>query len=684
MTRFFIGALVAAAVLSPPGSEAQTGGRPLQTEEFLSLDRVSDPQVSPDGQWVVYTVTTTDLSANSRATDLWLVAASGGEPRRISDVRRGGRHARWSPDGRTVAYVTTRGDGAEVRLYDVARSRSRRLVRLSTGADGVIWSPTGAHLAFVSEVYPECADDACNAARMEAEAGRASRARAYDDLLYRHWRSWEDGRRSHLFVVPVGGGTPLDVIAGSDYDVPVPPFGGSTDYDFTVDGRSLVFTTKVGTDQAWHTNTDIYQVPIEGGEPRNLTSGFRGTEQHPAPSPNGRMLAFLSQERAGFEADRWRLMVLDLSTGAVREVTRGFDQWVADYVWLPNSRELVFTSQLRHHNLIYRTNLNGRIEALMRWGNSSQISIADDGNTMALVNDAINRPGQVFVWSINAGATPQQLTNLNAQVLSQVKMNPAEEISWVGADGNTVRGMLVRPPQYQRGQRHPLLVLIHGGPQGAWRDNWHSRWNAQLFSAAGYVTVLLNPRGSTGFGQRFVDQISQDWGGRVYIDIMSGVEHAARFPFVDSTRIAAAGGSYGGYMVNWINGHSDRFDALVTHAGIHNLESFYGATEELWFPEWEFGGTPWENRTYYEQWSPHRFANNYRTPTLVVHGALDFRVPDTQSLEVFTALRRQGVPARLLYFPDEGHWIGRPQNQLVWWTEVHGWLARYLSPAAVP
>ena len=684
MRPLFSVALAAVAVTLPSGGEAQTGGRPLQVEEFLALDRASDPRVSPDGQRVVYSVTTTDVGANSRATDLWLVAAGGGEPRRISDARRGGRHARWSPDGRTIAYVTTRGVAGEVRLYDVSRRRSRRLVALSTGAAGVVWSPTGTHLAFVSHVYPECGDDACNAARMEAEAGRPSRARVYDELLYRHWTSWEDERRSHLFVVPVGGGTPVDVTAAQDYDVPVPPFGGSSDYAFMMDGRSVVFTTKVGTDQAWHTNTDIYQVSIEGGEPRNLSSGFRGAEVHPSPSPNGRMLAFLSQERAGFESDRWRLMVLDLSTGGVREVTRDFDQWVADYVWLPNSRELVFTSQLRHRNLVYRTNLNGRIEALMSWGNTSQISIAEDGNTMVFVNDAINRPGQLYTWSINAGASPQRLTDLKAATLGRLQMNPAEEISWVWADGNTVRGMLVRPPQYQRGQRYPLMVLIHGGPQGAWRDNWHSRWNAQMFAAAGYVTVLLNPRGSTGFGQRFVDQISQDWGGRVYIDIMSGVEHAARFPFVDSTRIAAAGGSYGGYMVNWINGHSERFDALVNHAGVYNLESFYGATEELWFPEWEFGGTPWKNRTYYEQWSPHRFANNFRTPTLVVHGALDFRVPDTQGLEAFTALRRQGVPARLLYFPDEGHWIGKPQNQRVWWNEVHAWLARYLSPAAVP
>jgi len=396
------------------------------------------------------------------------------------------------------------------------------------------------------------------------------------------------------------------------------------------------------------------------------------------------MIAFLSQERPGFEADRWRLLTLDLRSGETREVTQQFDRSVSELLWYPDSRELLFTAQDRHRNTVYRTGPRGQVDRLLSWGNTSQISFAGDSGVLVFVNDAINRPAQVYVWSVRSGGEPRQLTNLNADVLAQVTMHPAEEISWIGAGGNTVHGMLVRPPQFRRGERYPLLVMIHGGPQGAWMDSFHSRWNAQMFATGGYVTVLLNPRGSTGFGQQFVDQISKDWGGKVYIDIMAGVEHAARFSFVDSTRIAAAGGSYGGYMVNWINGNSDRFDALISHAGIFNLEAFYGATEELWFPEWEFGGPPWRDRTYYEQWSPHRFARNFGTPTLVLHGALDYRVPDTQGLQMFTALRRQEVPARLVYFPDEGHWIGRPQNKRVWWTEVHSWLAQYLGSPRIP
>jgi dipeptidyl aminopeptidase/acylaminoacyl peptidase len=679
MRRFLLAGMlgVAAAVL-PPDLHAQ--GRPITIEEFLTLDRVSEPQISPDGRWVAYTVTTTDLQANARTSDLWLVSTEGGAPRQLSDRRRGGRSARWSPDGSQIAYITARGGTPQVWVYRVSSQRSRPLTSLSTGADGVIWSPTGTHLAFVSEVYPECGDDGCNAARAAEAEGTGTTARIYDELLYRHWNAWEDGLRSHLFVVAATGGPVVDVTVGKDYDVPVPPFGGSGDYAFLPDGQRLVFTTKVGTDQAWQTNTDLYLVGIQGGEPELLTRSLPGADQHPSPSPDGRLLAFLSQERARFEADRWRLMVLDLATRSIREVLPRFDRSVSSIHWTPDGEGFVLEAQDRQRGAVYRATLGGRIEQGLAWGNSGQLSLAADGNVAVLVNDAIDRPGQVFVWNVAAGGPPTQLTFLNAAVLDSLSMHGAEEISWVGADGNTVHGLMVKPPQYRPGRRYPLVVMIHGGPQGAWEDNFHSRWNAQMFAAGGYVTVLLNPRGSTGFGQRFTDQISKDWGGKVFIDIMSGVEHAARFPFVDSTRIAAVGGSYGGYMVNWINGNSNRFDALVSHAGIFNLEAFYGATEELWFPEWEFGGPPWEDRTYYEQWSPHRFARNFKTPTLVIHGARDYRVPDTQGLQMFTALRRQGVPARLVYFPDEGHWIGKPQNQRLWWSEVGAWLERYLTP----
>ncbi|MBI4503525.1 MAG: S9 family peptidase [Gemmatimonadetes bacterium] len=677
------------SLLGAAMSRAQAPRHAMSVTEFLTLDRVSEPAISPDGKQVVYTVITTDLAANRRRQDLWLVSAVGGEPRRISTDSLGGRSAKWSPDGKTIAFVNSRGGTPQVWLYPVSGGPARKLTTLSTGADGVIWSPTGTMLAFVSEVYPDCPDDACNARRAEEDAKRPSKARGYDDLLYRHWNTWEDDLRSHLFVVPAVGGPPTDLLKGKDYDTPVPPFGGSQDYAFSPDGRELAFTAKVasGTEQAHQTNSDIFTVPVTGGEPVNLTANLKGGDQTPAYSADGKSLAFLSQERPGFESDRWRLMVRDRQSGATHEVPQGYDQSIGEYLWAPGGPDFFAVAEERQRHEILHITAGGDVHHILRADsmNPGQIAVGMNGQmpVLAFVADDAENPGNVYTW-IAGHEPPRAVTRMNAERLRTLALQPAEEIKWRGAEGDTVYGLLVKPPRFQPGRRYPLVVLVHGGPQGAWLDNFHSRWNAGLFAAPGYVVFMPNPRGSTGFGQKFVDQISRDWGGRVYTDIMNGVDTVARLPYVDSTRMAAAGGSYGGYMMNWMEGHTTRFRTLVNHAGVYNLESMSGATEELWFPEWEFGGVPWANRQDYERWSPQRFAAQFRTPMLVINGEQDFRVPYTEGLQAFTALRRQGIAARLLVFPDEGHWISRPQNQLKWWTEVQGWLARYLNPALTP
>ena len=674
----------ALATTFPATPAAAQQRRPLDVRTFLALDKPAEPAVSPDGRWVVYTVVTTDVAANRRRQDLWLQGFDSASGRRISVDSIGGRSAKWSPDGRRIAYINSRGGrGPQVWVYDVATRRHARLTSLSTGADGVLWSPTGRMLLFASEVYPDCPDDACNRRRAAADEARPSRARIIDNLLYRHWNAWEDGLRSHLFVVPAAGGTPRDLLVGKDYDTPVPPFGGSADYAWSPDEREIAFTTKVGNDQAWHTNNDIYTVPVAGGEPVNVTAGMMGADQTPLYSPDGHYLAFLSLERAGFEADRARLMVKDRQTGRIREVTHDWDFPIGEYMWAPGGPDLFAVADRHQRNILLHVVLaTGDVHQILIDRNVGQLSVSAtaDGPALAFVSDATNKPAEVFTWALSGHQDPRQLTHLTDAVVAQLAMNPAREFGWVGAGGDSMFGLLLTPPNFDASRRYPVVILVHGGPQGAWFDQFHGRWNSQMFAAPGYVVAMLNPRGSTGFGQRITDQISRDWGGKVYEDIMRGVDAVAALPYVDSTRMGAAGGSFGGYMMNWINGHTNRFKALVSHAGDFDLVSSYGTTEELWFPEWDLGGPPWGNSPDYERWSPSRFAQNWRTPTLVIHGALDFRVPETEGMQTFTALQRQGVPSRFLYFPDEGHWVGKPQNQIVWWNTVQEWLGRYLHP----
>jgi dipeptidyl aminopeptidase/acylaminoacyl peptidase len=681
-----IGCLVLSLACLVSGAQARQ--RALGVTDFLSMERPGEPAISPDGRWVAYTVTTPDLAANRRRSDLWVAAVSGPPaPRRISGDSLGGRSAKWSPDSRRIAFVNSRGGTPQVWIHDLAGGTSRQLTRLGTGADGPIWSAGGRLVAFVSEVYPECRDDACNRARAQADAERPSRARQYDGLLFRHWMTWEDGLRSHLFVVSAEGGEPRDLLAGRDYDTPVPPFGGSESYAFSPDERELAFTTRLATaDQAWSTNLDVYTVPLAGGEPVLVSRNMPGAEQSPLYSPDGRWLAFLSQERAGFESDRVRLMVQDRRGGAIRELTRNFDYSIGEYGWVAGAGGgddiFAIIDKRQRHVLLHIVPGTGEVHEILSNMNPTALSVAPvRPRVLAFLSDAANSAPQVYVWSADNARPqpPRAVTILNRERLAGIAMNPAREFAWLGAGGDSVFGLLLTPPGFDPARRYGAVILIHGGPQGAWHDNFHGRWNAQLFAAPGHVVALLNPRGSTGFGQRFLDQVSRDWGGRVYEDIMRGVDVVARLPYVDSTRMAAAGGSYGGYMVNWINGHSNRFRALISHAGVFNLESMYGATEELWFTDWEFGGPYWQDRTDYERFSPHRFARNFRTPTLVIHGALDYRVPDTEGMQMFTALQRQGIPSRFLYFPDEGHWIGRPQNQLVWWNAVQAWLEQYIG-----
>ncbi len=669
-------ALVLSMLIALP-LRAAAGGRPFTFDDLMAIRRLSDPQISPDGRWVAFTVTTVDKAKNTRNTDVWLLPTTGGEPRPLTTHPAADVRPRWSPDGTRLAFVSTRAGTPQIWTITVAGGEPEQLTRFPTGASGVLWSPDGQHVAFTAEVYPDCPDEACTRQREEERARHPVKARIYTRLLYRHWDTWKDGKRRHLFVIPVVGGTARDLTPG-DHDVPPFSLGGPDDYAFSPDGSELCFAKKESHDEAISTNTDLWIVSVRGGEPRRLTTN-PAADNSPLYSPDGRYIAYRAQERPGFESDRWRLMLYDRRTGRTRSLTDALDHWVEEFVWAPDSQRLYFTVAEGGAFPIYVVTIStGEIRKLVPTGANEGLQITPDGKTLIFLRHGFSQPAELYRVNVD-GSQLTPLTRMNADRLAEIQWGDVRSIWYTGAEGARVHGWIVTPPGFDSTRKYPMIVLLHGGPQSVWADVFHYRWNAQLFAAAGYVLFLPNPRGSIGFGQKFIDEISGDWGGKVYEDVMRGVDHVLSLGYVDPNRIGAAGGSYGGYLVNWIAGHTDRFRALVSHAGVFNLISMYGSTEELWFPEWEFRGTPWTNKELYERWSPHNVAQNFKTPTLVIHGELDFRVPVSEGLQMFTALQRQNVPSKLLLFPDEGHWILKPQNSELWYRTVIEWFDTYLK-----
>ena len=689
--------IFAVMLLAAYAAPAFAARRAMTIDDLLAVKSVSDPQVSPDGKLVVYVMSELDRSTDKSNSDLYLIPIGGGEPKRLTTSGGADNHPRWSPDGKTIAFVSTRGGSSQVWLLPVDGGEARPLTKLPVDASGPIWSPSGEHVAFTSKVYPGKTPEE-TAESDEKKDKEKSKVKVYDKLMVRHWDEWDDGKRSHLFVVDVATGKARDLTPKFDANIPPAPFGGSSDYAFSPNGKELAFTAEPLKDVAWSTNTDIWIVSVAGNEPLNLTDDNPGADAQPAYSPDGDYLAFVSQARAGFEADRWVLKVRDRSDGETTEVTANIDRSVQSFAW-GASREVknpfagnvydVFvvlddagSVAIRELSILPDGDGHIFVNEKPKWiagGVNNSVQVVSGGRELAFVHGSSNSPNEVYKARPD-GSELAALTHHNADLLAKLDIPRAEGFTFKGADGDEVSGWLVKPPGFDPSKKYPVVFLIHGGPQGAWHDEWHNRWNYGMFAAPGYAVVAINPRGSTGYGQKFTDQISRDWTGRVSEDLNKGLDHALKtYPFLDGTKVAAAGGSYGGFMVNWIAGHSDRFAALISHAGVFDLTSMYGTTEELWFAEWEFGGPPWEGSKIYLDQTPSAFIGNFKTPTLVIHGALDFRVPDAQGLGMFTALQRKGVPSRYVFFPDEGHWIAKPANRVVWWREVHDWLDKYLK-----
>jgi dipeptidyl aminopeptidase/acylaminoacyl peptidase len=652
---------------------------PITFEDLAKVERISDPQVSPDGKWIAYVQGTADLEANKTVRHIWLIPAAGGEPRQLTRGEGSDTRPRWCPHGKELAFISTRGGKSQIWVIPVSGGEAHQLTSISTEADGVVWARESDTLLFTSKVYPDCADDECNQKRLEEHAKSKVKAQIIDELLFRHWDEYRDGKYTHLFAVSARGGKPRDLTPGA-VDSPTWFLGAPDGYAISPDGAEVCYTLNRTGRAAWSTNNDLYLVPAAGGEARNITKDNPGSDAAPLYSPDGRYIAYTSQARDGYESDLLRLRVYDRQTGKVKDLTPEFDQWVNAFAWAPDSDTIYFTAPERGRQPLFRTSVSkAKVEKALE-GAIDDFQVTPDAKALAFTRSSLTQPAEIYRVAISGG-TAIQLTHANDALLAELDLNPVEDVTTQGALGAQIHSLLVKPPGFDPAQKYPALALVHGGPQGAWDDVWSYRWNAQMFAAHGYVVMMTNFHGSTGYGQKFVEQISGDWGGACYQDVMAATDYLESLPYVDKTRIGAAGASFGGYMINWMAGHTNRFKALVSHDGVYDNRSMYGETEELWFDEWEFKGPPWEKvgAELHEKSSPSNFVQNIQTPMLVVEGELDYRVPVGQAFQLFTALQRRGVPSRLLYFPDEGHWVLKPQNSQLWYKTVLGWLDKYLK-----
>jgi len=646
--------------------------RAITFEDYIGLKVVSDPQLSPDGKWFAYTVSIPSLQDNRNVARVWVAEVATGRTRQLTGGPGSDRQPRWSPDGKSLAFISTREGGAQIWVLPIAGGDARKVSSLADGASDPLWLPDGSGLLVVSDIkWPE---------RHEIDERNGpypTEARIWTELFWRHWDDFRAGKRQHLFRVDLATGKATD-LTRVDIDIPTIATGGDGDVAISPDGREIAVAIHGDSTVADNTNVDIYLIGREGLNERarfhSVTTG-PGADNAPRFSPDGKWLSYLSMARGGFEADRLRLMLQDLARPATpsTEATADWDLWVGSYTWCSNSKCMYAVVEERGRDNIYRIDVPGfKRTRVVTGGLNTNVQVAPDNRTLVYVHQSNTQPAEIWVGN-------KALTHHNDSAVAALDLPPLEEFGFVGALGDSVFGWTQKPPNFDPSRKYPLVYLVHGGPQGAWTDYWGARWNYQMFATRGWVVAAVNFHGSTGYGQKFTDAISQHWGDYPFEDLMKGLDVVARLPYVDSTRMGAAGASYGGYMILWMAGHTNRFKVLVDHDGVFNPVSMAGSTEELWFTDWEFGGSVYANRALYEKWSPLEHVNNWKTPLLVVHGQLDYRVDLSEGYQAFTAAKRMGLDAKFLYFPDEGHWVLRPRNRRLWWGTVLDWLEGYLK-----
>jgi len=683
--------LALAAALMASSIAATAAPRGFTVEDLVTMERVGTPVVSPDGARIVYTVRSTDMAKNKGHTALYLVdlKAANPAPQRLAADASSSTDPEWSAKGDAIYFLSARSGSSQVWRLPLAGTKAGEPVRvtdLPLDVDNFRLAPTGDRIAFSMAVFRDCADLACTKSRMDARAKDKASGMVYDRLFVRHWDTWADGRNAVLYSAPLDAsgkvnGAPVSLSGSLDGDVPSKPFGDREEYRFSPDGKTVVFSVRIaGKTEAWSTNFDLYAAPAAGGAaPRNLTAENPAWDTKGTFSPDGRTLAYLAMARPGFEADRYQIMLLDLASGAKRKLAAEWDRSAGNLQWTADGRALVVDAEdVGQHRLFSVDAASGKVTALTGKGSIGGYDVR--GGTIAYTQANLGAGAQLYALKAGA-AKPIQLTSLNTERLADVRWGEAEQFSFKGANGDTVYGHVMKPWNYEPGKKYPLAFLVHGGPQGSFGNGWSYRWNPQVYAGAGYATVFIDFHGSTGYGQKFTDAISGDWGGKPLEDLQKGLAAAvAKYPWLDRGNACALGASYGGYMMNWIQGNwSDGFKCIVNHDGVFDTRGMAFSTEEQWFTDWESGGSYFAAPQNHEKFNPVLFVNNWKTPMLVVQGDLDFRIPTAQGLSAFTALQRKGIESKLLVFPDENHWVLKPANSVLWHHTVIGWLDQHIK-----
>ena len=674
---FLSAALLVVGLYAVPG---RSETRPFSVQDLVSMERLSDPQVSPNGSRVVFVRRTTDLEANRGRTDLWIVDSDGSGLRQLTRHQANDSSPRWSADGSSIFFLSTRTDSSQVWRIDPDGGEAAQITDHPLDVGNLVLSGDGSWMAFTAEVFPDCDSFVCTRERLDAAQTDSVSARVFDRLFVRHWDQWKDGRRSHLFVQPVGGGQARDLTSGIDADVPSKPFGGAEEITFTPDGSGVVFTMRdVGASEPWSTDFDLYYAPTDGStRPRCLTEMNSAWDTGPVFSPDGSMLAYRAMEVPGYESDRFRIVLRSWPEGASRTLTADWDRSADTIVFSPDGQTIFTTAADVGQVSLFAVDVDsGGVRAIVDQGHVRSPAMA--GNRIVYGYDTLTAPVDLYSVAV-AGGRPTRLTEVNKKRLAGLDLGQPEQYSFEGWNGETVYGYVVRPAGFDPDRQYPVAFVIHGGPQGSSGNDFHYRWNPQTYAGAGYATVMVDFHGSTGYGQDFTDSIRGDWGGKPLVDLQKGLAAALdRYDWLDGDRVCALGASYGGYMINWIAGNwPDRFQCLVNHDGVFDNRMMYYATEELWFPEREHGGPEWLDPEGFARHNPVDHVENWSTPMLVIQGELDYRIPVTQSLGTFTALQRKGIESRLIYFPDENHWVLKPANSVFWHQTVNEWLDRWL------